>query len=253
MAGAPEASDGGALRAASLRERRLERQKLLHDRRWREDEREYSRRWLEDERVYNRGQSQRWYFFFTMFVVAATALLFMLAWAKVQREWRSFGADAQSRVIPEKAASQPMYDSGGAAPIPPVVLLVGSLRSGEASDKPNDRSGTPVVAPEVFSKLMEKLFDGGTVAVSSAGDLTRKFAEAGIRISEDGAKQVLAAILRPSQARAVAASSPPSGPGSIQLFLNCGAPQGAAPPVKRPPAAHPIARCTAPAAGSTPD
>ena len=213
---------------------------------------QYDREWLRNERAYNRRQAAFRFATFFLFTFWVFTLLSFLVNAKIQRE-----GNRDTPFVKLNYYSHASELSNGkdelttTSPSTPIVLLIEPLKSGEVQGKIAEHDGLPVLPPELITRLFDKLFDNGISAVSSTADIISKFREAGIRIAEDSAKQLLAALLRPAATTSPSEKQSPSGTtsastGSIQVLVNCSSTKPSNknfPPTSAPKAKQ---RCEAP-------
>ncbi|MDA8519578.1 hypothetical protein [Acidovorax sp. NCPPB 4044] len=213
----------------------------------------YDRKWQEDERSYSRRQASKRFWVLAIFGFAVLSMFGALVFSKVRKELAQVSALAHLQAQLTLRQRTIDGESPLSPPPPAPVLLVAPPGPGSAPhEKHSERDGLPVVPPEVFIKLMDALFGGGTAAVSSTAELTKKFAEAGIRITEDAAQQILRAVLRPKNtppatpAGAAGGAPTAASVGPVQVFVQCTPTPPQATPAPRPTVPRKPPRCTAP-------
>jgi hypothetical protein len=215
----------------------------------------YNRQWQENERTYTRRQSNWRFLNYLMLAWATLVIFYLLAFQKIELE-RSAREVSQ---LPTQIATQvpPSLHPQANVPnsMPPTVLLVEPSGLNDMPSKLTERNGVPVVPSEIFVKLIDKLFEGGTSAVRTTGDVTKKFAESGMRVGEDAAKQILAALLRPSKEPTPVAGTPAGTPltptltsaqtiAPIHVFMNCAPNRTSVTPTPNPTSVRRPPRCT---------
>ncbi|SFD33888.1 hypothetical protein [Paracidovorax konjaci] len=212
----------------------------------------YDRKWQENERSYTRRQAAKRFWVLVVFGFAVLAMFGALVFSKVHRELAQVSAPAHSQAL-STLMQRSMERGSPPTPLPAPVILVAPASPGAAPhEKHPERDGLPTVPPEVFIKLMDTLFGGSTAVVSSTAELTKKFAEAGIRITEDAAQQILRALLRPKDSppatpTGAAAGSPAAASvGPVQVFVQCTPTPPRATPAPRPNVPRKPPRCTIP-------
>ncbi|WPB55496.1 hypothetical protein [Xylophilus sp. GOD-11R] len=231
----PESSEENARRAAAEREweakRERKREQELQERQRRLDQQRHL-----DALEQHRRHSERRLRALTPFGWMGVVVIALLAVPPYFGEWKGWRTGPPTPQPPPPPTPQPDVQANAPPPPPPPFLVVDVPRAGDPSGQRAERGGLPSIPPEVITSLIGKLFDGGTAAVTTTGDLTRKFADAGIRITEDAARQILAALLRPGSQgqKSPPGAAPASAINSMQFNLSC-APERPTVIVKPPP------------------